>query len=93
MSSIRNGIVSALLAAAVAVGTVSAPKPSIAQTASESAKSAADDVSKWTRKQWNQAKVKWSKEEAKWTDCNKRATDQKLRGRKSWSFLYDCMTS
>ena len=93
MLSIRSILVSTLLAGIVAAGTTVTPTPSIAQSVSESAKSAADDVSKWTRKQWNHAKAKWSKEDAKWTDCNKRANDQKLRGRKSWSFLYDCMTS
>jgi hypothetical protein len=93
MLSIRNFAAFALLAIAVAAGSTSVPTPSDAQSVTETAKSAAGDVSKWTRKQWNQAKAKWAKEEAKWADCNKNATDQKLRGRKSWSFLYDCMTN
>ena len=51
-----------------------------------------DDVSKWSKKQWNAAKAKWSKEKAKWADCQKQAKEKKLSGGKSWQFLYDCMT-
>jgi hypothetical protein len=94
MSSIRNAFVSVLIASAVAAGTAYAPIPTAAaESITQSAKSAADDVSKWTQKQWNAAKAKWAKEKDKWTACNKLATDQKLSGHKSWSFLYDCMTS
>jgi exonuclease VII large subunit len=94
MSSIRNAFVSVLIVSAVATGTAYAPTPSAAaESIVQSAKSAADDVSKWTQKQWNATKAKWAKEKDKWAACNKQATDQKLSGRKSWSFLYDCMTS
>ena len=51
-----------------------------------------EDVSKWTQKQWDAAKAKWSEEKAKWDDCQKQAKQAKLSGRKSWQFLYDCMT-
>jgi len=51
-----------------------------------------EDVSKWTRKQWNAARAKWVKEKEQWGDCEKQAHAQKLSGRKSWQFLYDCMT-
>ena len=51
-----------------------------------------EDVSKWTQKQWDAAKAKWSEEKAKWGDCQKQSTKAKLSGRKSWQFLYDCMT-
>ena len=50
------------------------------------------DVSKWTRKEWNAAKAEWVKEREKWNSCNKEAKDKKLRGRKSWSFIYNCMS-
>jgi hypothetical protein len=93
ISSVRNAMVFTLLAGAMAAGTVLAPTPSAAQSVSESAKSAAGNVSKWTLKQWNHAKVAWAKEKAKWAECNKNATAQKLSGHKSWSFLYDCMTT
>jgi hypothetical protein len=52
-----------------------------------------DDVSKWTRKEWNKARAQWAKEKDKWADCQKQSKDQKLTGRKSWSFLASCMTS
>jgi hypothetical protein len=52
-----------------------------------------DNVSKWTKKQWNQAKAKWAGEKVKWADCQKQSKDQKLAGRKSWSFQASCMTS
>jgi hypothetical protein len=56
------------------------------------ASSKVDDVSKWTTKEWNQAKAKWAAEKSKWADCRKQSKDQKLAGRKSWSFLASCMT-
>jgi hypothetical protein len=93
MSSIRNAILSALLFIAATVGGVSAPTPSAAQTVNETAKSAANDVSKWSQKHWNHVKAAFAKQHAKWLDCNKRAADQKLHGHKSWPFLYDCMAS
>jgi len=51
-----------------------------------------EDVSKWTQKQWNVAKAKWSEEKTKWNDCQTQAKTKNLSGRKSWQFLYDCMT-
>jgi hypothetical protein len=56
---------------------------------------AADDATKvetWTKKQWNAAKKEWEKDKVKWASCHKQSTKQKLAGRKSWSFLYSCMT-
>src|SRR5258707_15078505 len=52
-----------------------------------------NDVSKWTTKQWNQAKAKWAEEKVKWSDCQKQSKNQKLAGRKGWSFLASCMIS
>jgi hypothetical protein len=92
MSSICNALLSALLT----IGTVSAasvPTPSAAESISETAKSAANDVSHWSQKHWNHVKATFARQNEKWLDCNKRAADQKLHGHKSWPFLYDCMTS
>jgi hypothetical protein len=76
------------------VALAQAPAPSTPAPSSPSATStAADDVSKWTTKQWNAAKAKWAKEKDKWADCEKQSKEQKLSGRKSWSFLAMCMTS
>src|SRR5215470_363434 len=61
-----------------------APSPSMSSTI--------NDVSTWTSKQWDQAEAKWAKEKERWADCQKQSGDQKLIGRKSWSFLASCMT-
>ena len=53
--------------------------------------STAAKVEHWTKKKWDAAKREWQKDKAKWDACNQRATDQHLTGRKSWSYIYDCM--
>ena len=74
-----------------------APAPAPAAAAPAPAQPSAtsttmEDVSKWTKKEWNAARTKWVKEKTKWHDCRKQASAQKLSGRASWQFLYDCMT-
>jgi hypothetical protein len=71
--------------------TKTAPAPKAATAPATSQPSTATKVENWTMKQWNAAKTKWSKDKAKWNACNKEAKDQKLSGRKSWSYLNDCM--
>ena len=61
-----------------------------AKTSSEP--STVSQVETWTQKQWNTAKKEWAKDKAKWAGCQKKSDTQKLSGRKSWSFLYQCMT-
>jgi len=63
-----------------------APKPA------ETSTMKMEDVSKWTQKQWNAAKAKWTEKRAQWNDCQTQAKVKNLSGRKSWQFLYDCMT-
>src|SRR5262249_9677784 len=63
-----------------------APKPADTSTMKM------EDVSKWTQKQWNVAKAKWTEKKTQWNDCQTQATAKNLSGRKSWQFLYDCMT-
>ena len=82
-------IVGASLLSTPAFAQQTQPQPTTKPTTTLATK--AEDVSKWTRKQWEAAKAKWSKDKAKWNACNKQATDQKLLGRKSWSYLNDCM--
>jgi len=77
-----------IVTSGVALAQTAAPSTSQSSTSSK-----IDDVSKWTLKQWNEAKAKWAKEKEKWADCRKQSKDQKLTGRKSWSFLASCMTS
>ena len=55
--------------------------------------STAADVETWTRKQWDAAQKEWAKDQTKWSDCQKQSGKKHLDGRKSWSFLYSCMTS
>jgi malic enzyme len=99
MSRIRTLFISILISGVVSAGMAFVPTIAAAQsrdqtpTMTDKAKSTADDVSKWTQKQWNAAKAKWVKEKDKWKSCNKQATDKKLSGRNSWSFIYTCMTT
>jgi hypothetical protein len=75
----------------LAQSTAPNPNPTVrAQASSEP--STASKVENWTNKQWNAAKRKWARDRAKWNACNQESKDQKLSRRKSWSYLYDCMT-
>jgi len=89
MSFVRSALVAAAVLGVVTSGVA------LAQTTTppSSTSSKVDDVSKWTSKQWNRAKAEWAKEKEKWADCQKQSKEQKLTGRKSWSFLASCMTS
>jgi hypothetical protein len=99
MSFSRSVLVSVAVVGMVVSGEVVAqtPAPDSSAPAKESmsskVESKADDVAKWTNKEWNKAKAKWAKEKEKWADCQKQSKDQGLTGRKSWSFLASCMTS
>jgi hypothetical protein len=88
MLFIRSALVAVAILGVVTSGVALAQTT----TPSSSTSSKIDDVSKWTTKHWNQAKAKWVKEKEKWTDCQKQSKDQKLTGRKSWSFIASCMT-
>lgn len=88
-----RAILAAIILSGIAPGalhsqTAVSPPPKT-QTAKPSAVSA---VESWTKKQWEAAKKEWTKDTKKWADCNKSAQKQKLEGRKSWSFIYSCMT-
>jgi hypothetical protein len=82
------------LACATAVATLMVVPPAFAQSATaknSNGASTTDQVKTWTQKKWNAMKAEWRKDKAKWDSCNQQATDKKLSGRKSWSFIYDCM--
>jgi hypothetical protein len=98
---LRSRILFMSLAVAAVLGTV----PALAQTQGAPAKSASNDtsvsaqatqtmtdVSRWTHKQWSAAKAKWAEEKDAWNGCQNEARTKNLSGRKSWQFLYDCMT-
>ena len=88
------GAVACGVAFAQAPATPPAKTPAPAAAAPMSSNSsAAAQVEAWTTKQWDAAKQEWAKDKTKWADCEKQSDKQKLEGRKSWSFLYKCMTT
>jgi hypothetical protein len=101
MSRISVCLTAAFLAAVLAGAAIaqtsaspSATKPAPATSAADPSKaSIPTQVEKWTKDQWEAAKKEWAKETAKWADCQKQSSNQKLEGRKSWPFLYKCMTN
>ena len=94
MSLVRSALVAVAVLGLVTSGVALAQAPSPAPaTPPSSTSSKVDDVSKWTLKQWLQAKAKWAKEKEKWANCRTQSKEQKLTGRKSWSFLASCMTT
>lgn len=84
---------SAFIAASVVVAGITACGAALAQAPAPSTPSTAAQVETWTTAQWETAKLKWAENKTKWADCQKQSDKQKLEGRKSWSFLYSCMTS
>jgi hypothetical protein len=94
MSFVRSALVSVAVVGMVASGEVLAQAPTPKEpSTTEKIQSKADDVGKWTHKEWNKAKAQWAKEKEKWAGCQKQSKDQGLTGRKSWTFLASCMTS
>ncbi len=88
MPRIRLAVGAAIFAASFALAAQAqtpAPKPGATEP------SMTTKVQNWTQKQWNAAKREWAKDKAKWDTCNRQATERHLSGRKSWSYIYDCM--
>jgi hypothetical protein len=95
MARIRTSILSVALLMLVATGSAFAEDQAPAKTEAKPAAAVAakiEDISNWTKKQWYAAKAKWVKEKVKWADCQTQVAEKKLPGRKSWPFLYGCMT-
>jgi hypothetical protein len=100
MSRIGFCLTAAFLAAVLssaAIAQTSASPPATKQSPATSTTDASKaslpaQVEKWTKDQWEAAKKEWAKDTAKWADCRKQSSKQKLEGRKSWPFLYKCMT-
>jgi len=81
-----------VLAAVVATAlALSAQAQSPTEKSSKSEPSTTTKVENWTKQKWEAAKREWQKDKAKWDACNQTATEKHLTGRKSWSFIYDCM--
>jgi hypothetical protein len=92
--SLAVAALAAGLSCSVALAQSAAPAPDPAlQTQTSSEPSTATKLETWTEKEWNAAKQKWSQDKAKCDACNQDAKDQKLSGRKIWSYLYDCMNN
>jgi hypothetical protein len=100
MNYTRSLIAVTLVGVVTVSGTVLAQSPSqpAQKPAPETSSSApsqpstAQKVQHWTLKQWAAAKKEFAKDKEKWADCRKQASDKNLIGRKSWSFIYQCMT-
>jgi hypothetical protein len=89
----------AFLTASVFVGVAACVGAALAQTpvsqpaeTTSSPASAATRAEAWTKREWTAMKNEWVKDREKWTACRNQSDGQKLAGRKSWSFLYQCMT-
>ena len=101
MSRASVYLTTAILAVALSGATIAQTSVSPPATKSAPATSAKDtskpsvstQVETWTKAQWEAAKKEWAKEKTKWADCRKQSDKQKLEGRKSWPFLYKCMTT
>jgi hypothetical protein len=102
MSRIQFCLTAVALAAAMGAGAAFAQTPAsppatkpapAAAAQTPSTPSTATQVETWTNKQWAAAQKQWAKNKEKWADCRRQSSDRKLTGRKSWSFLYTCMTN
>ncbi len=91
--AILMSLIAVSLAGGIAQAQTQTPSSAAAnQSLSAQASQTVTDVSKWTHRQWNAAKAKWVEEKDAWNGCQTQAKAQNLSGRKSWQFLYDCMT-
>jgi hypothetical protein len=81
-----------LLAMAVIAGLVGTGI-AFSQNRSQPAVPPNDKVKSISKREWNKMKEQWAKQTDKWASCNRQSDDQKLSGRKSWSFIAGCMTS
>jgi hypothetical protein len=82
----------AVALAGVVVSQLAFAKTPASSAPTSSEPSTATQVETWTKEQWNAAQKEWAKDKTKWANCRKQSKAQKLSRRKSWSFLYRCMT-
>ena len=87
MSRIRRALGAAALAAMLAAPVAAQTPPA------SSSPSTVDKVKSWSEKKWDAAKAEFKKDKAKWDACNQRVAGEHLKGRASWSYVYDCMKS
>ena len=60
-------------------------------TTTRNKKTMTEKVEKMTRAQWMKLQAGYKKQKAKYTVCNDKAKAEKLRGRKRWGSIYECM--
>jgi hypothetical protein len=95
MGSFRFMLIGAVLAAMIAHGGAfaqTAPDPTVVAAAKQAEPAEKKKEETWTRKKWNEARKKWAQQKEKWGDCTRQSRAQKLRGRKRWTFIAECMT-
>jgi len=97
MNNTRAALAAAVVLAGIAASGIAyaqapASPPATTLAPASSKPTATTQVENWTKKQWDAAKKEWAKDKEKWAACQKQSKTQKLSGRKSWSFLYRCMT-
>ena len=80
-----------LIAAAVATALAAPAHAEMLQQSKEP--TTAEKVEKMTLEQWRKLQAGYKKQKAKYTACNNKAKVEKLRGRKRWGSIYDCMTA
>ena len=81
----------AIAAGSAALAQSTSANPPATPSPSPTISSTTDQVKDWTLKKWNAMKHEWRKDKVKWDACYQRASDQKLSGKASWAFIYDCM--
>jgi hypothetical protein len=93
MLSLRPLLVATLIAVSVTSVVAHAQNTRVRHEPAEkhASPSTMERAQNWSRRQWNAAKQEWRKDKAKWDVCNRQAGQRHLSGRKSWSYIYDCM--
>jgi phosphate-selective porin len=82
-------ILTLLAVAAVATALTAPGRAEMLQQSKEP--STVEKVEKMTRAQWMKLQAGYKKQKAKYTACNDKAKAEKLRGRKRWGSIYECM--
>lgn len=77
-----------LVVAAVATAMLSAP---VRAEMAQPQQSTTDKVKTMTKAQWAKLQTEWKKDKAKFTACNDKSKADKLKGRKRWAAVYECM--
>ena len=83
-------VLTLLIAAAVATALSAPPRAEMLQQSKEP--TTVEKIEKMTRTEWLTLQAGYKKQKAKYTACNDKAKAEKLRGRKRWGSIYDCMS-